>query len=362
MFLAGADGQTPELRAPSIKGAMRFWWRAMNGHLVVKKDGRWDYSELKRQEGEIFGETSLKSSFSIEVVEKSAIADFSYSGKEYASAIKYFQYSLIHHNDRIGITPGFEFSIRLQSRNNQVLQIAANLVWILANIGGVGTRARRGGGAFSIEEVELDVKDSTAFSLLSKGLLNGSIIAGSVDEPILQYSYLPASSDIFISNAGFKTWEGAMVDIGNRMMQVRDGDTIKAENSIRDRYSYFKERDLDKKAAFGLPLNVRSSNTNRRVDNLVDLLTKNDSNELEKARRASPLYISISKDKSAFYWTVVHLKGEFMPDDAIIKFNDLEWEEENPSLLNEFIQTLNEACEDDFFVNKEPSVKKIVVL
>ncbi|WP_345894648.1 type III-B CRISPR module RAMP protein Cmr1 [Phaeodactylibacter xiamenensis] len=37
MFLAGADGQTPELRAPSIKGAMRFWWRALNGHLGVEE-------------------------------------------------------------------------------------------------------------------------------------------------------------------------------------------------------------------------------------------------------------------------------------------------------------------------------------
>ncbi len=30
MFLACADGKTPELRPPSIKGLMRFWWRAMN--------------------------------------------------------------------------------------------------------------------------------------------------------------------------------------------------------------------------------------------------------------------------------------------------------------------------------------------
>ncbi len=35
MFLAGADGKTPELRPPSIKGLMRFWWRAMNGHLPL---------------------------------------------------------------------------------------------------------------------------------------------------------------------------------------------------------------------------------------------------------------------------------------------------------------------------------------
>ncbi len=35
MFLAGADGKTPELRPPSIKGLMRFWWRAINGHLPL---------------------------------------------------------------------------------------------------------------------------------------------------------------------------------------------------------------------------------------------------------------------------------------------------------------------------------------
>jgi len=47
MFMAGADGKTPELRAPSIKGALRFWWRALNGHLKLE--------ELKKREGEIFG-------------------------------------------------------------------------------------------------------------------------------------------------------------------------------------------------------------------------------------------------------------------------------------------------------------------
>jgi CRISPR-associated protein Cmr1 len=47
MFLAGADGSTPELRAPSIKGALRFWWRAMNGHLY----------NMKTEEAKIFGGT-----------------------------------------------------------------------------------------------------------------------------------------------------------------------------------------------------------------------------------------------------------------------------------------------------------------
>ena len=54
MFMAGADGTTPELRAPSIKGALRFWWRAMNGHLTLEA--------MRKAEGEIFGDTTQRSS------------------------------------------------------------------------------------------------------------------------------------------------------------------------------------------------------------------------------------------------------------------------------------------------------------
>ena len=59
MFLAGADGQTPELRPPSIKGAMRFWWRAVNGHLQLK--------DLKEKEAEIFGDQNRRSKIEIVV-------------------------------------------------------------------------------------------------------------------------------------------------------------------------------------------------------------------------------------------------------------------------------------------------------
>jgi len=59
MFMYGADGKTPELRPASIKGVMRFWWRAINGDLPL--------DDLKKQEDEIFGNTEKKSSFSIKI-------------------------------------------------------------------------------------------------------------------------------------------------------------------------------------------------------------------------------------------------------------------------------------------------------
>lgn len=57
MFLGGADMKKPEIRTASIKGMLRFWWRAMNAHLVEKKNGKWDYSQLKEYENAIFGGT-----------------------------------------------------------------------------------------------------------------------------------------------------------------------------------------------------------------------------------------------------------------------------------------------------------------
>lgn len=62
MFLHGADNKIPEFRAPSIKGAMRFWWRAVNASV--------DNDKLIEREKILFGginNTSLKSSFSIDV-------------------------------------------------------------------------------------------------------------------------------------------------------------------------------------------------------------------------------------------------------------------------------------------------------
>ncbi|SHO81241.1 CRISPR-associated RAMP Cmr1 [hydrothermal vent metagenome] len=35
IFMYGADATIPELRPASIKGVMRFWWRAIHGDLKL---------------------------------------------------------------------------------------------------------------------------------------------------------------------------------------------------------------------------------------------------------------------------------------------------------------------------------------
>ena len=67
LFLGGADKVKSEIRPASIKGAIRFWWRALYGY---KFDS---IEEMAEQEGLIFGSTEMKSSFSI-IVDESLIS------------------------------------------------------------------------------------------------------------------------------------------------------------------------------------------------------------------------------------------------------------------------------------------------
>jgi len=59
LFMGGADPKYAEIRAQSIKGLLRFWWRAFQQETDIKK--------LRGKEDRIFGSTDGKSRFSISV-------------------------------------------------------------------------------------------------------------------------------------------------------------------------------------------------------------------------------------------------------------------------------------------------------
>ncbi|HRI29128.1 MAG TPA: type III-B CRISPR module RAMP protein Cmr1 [Chitinophagales bacterium] len=144
MFLSGADGTTPELRAPSIKGAMRFWWRAMNGHLGIEdekdKDGKVVKKGLRTREGELFGATDRKSSFSIQIV----------STKPLESQPQ----AVLPHKDRSFSKMAFKshqsFQVIIRCKDQATQQILQHLFPLCCVLGGFGGRMRRGFGSIRI--------------------------------------------------------------------------------------------------------------------------------------------------------------------------------------------------------------------
>jgi len=161
MFLSGADRQTAELRPPSIKGALRFWWRAMNGHLSLE--------ELKKQESEIFGGTEPAQRSRVIVTcpkdknfLKPSVKDkFPEHRKNYplsrntpVNILNYLAYGAYDY--RNGFTHGFfdekqKFDICLkfiidEEKINEVVKAFI----LMCYIGGLGSKSRNGFGKIKI--------------------------------------------------------------------------------------------------------------------------------------------------------------------------------------------------------------------
>lgn len=162
MFLNGADGQTPELRAPSIKGAMRFWWRALNGHLPLsdipdkQEKGKVLVKGLKSLETEIFGgsgDTVQRSNVLIQVISEEGQPN-------------YRERELVPHKPFMkgnAFDEGTKFDVKLtllkeikDEKNNLCfgLEHLKNLFMLTCYLGGLGKRARRGMGCMDIEAID----------------------------------------------------------------------------------------------------------------------------------------------------------------------------------------------------------------
>jgi CRISPR-associated protein Cmr1 len=349
MFLSGADGQTPELRAPSIKGALRFWWRAMNGHLPTKEGDQWDYLPLKEAEQKIFGGSGMGENNNKIDAQKSAfgirISDFPENNyrasNEYKDkpGLRYLFYLIVpDKNGRVmsendfAIKNNTVFDIILSSDDESILLKACASFWLLTYFGGLGSRARRGGGNFTITDIEdeheiltnkLSMKpENNSIDFLKAGFKNVvNIIRGNANLNNICVAYSTLVYDrIFVSKNSKETWKDALNEIGDIMRDYRT-DT---ERDVSKRTQ--TQQTLDQKAAFGLPVSVRGGGT-------VEFNNKKDYNH-----HSSPIIISVVKLGTKYHWTLIHLQGDFMAPDTKIIFNNLSWNNVDNKLLNEFLE------------------------
>ncbi len=327
MFLAGADGRAPELRTPSIKGAMRFWWRAMQGHLSLE--------ELRKEEAKIFGASDEKigrSKINIRIAKQPSSGDTKESlwqeipyeektshrsEKKFKvptkyKGISYLLYSTHMLNRRPYIKVGFSFPIIISSSDAQILKQAAASFWSLIYLGGIGTRARRGGGNITITKVidEDNVLGGAGLKFLIKGkdtneiaewlkknygVAKGIVSDGKETKFISEYSNLSISRFI-ISNQDFNDWKEALNDIGDKFLNFRSNN----------------KGDIFEMPVFGFPV----LHKNRKTTIVGGKVQNNKLDEI--SRRSSPLIFKVLKSENRYYWMVLRLAGEFLPEGNVI--------------------------------------------
>lgn len=193
MFISGADPKQVELRVASIKGALRFWWRALYGDKNI--------DEMRKKEGDLFGNTEKKSKVRISIKnEKLNITTGLNGGKTYKvissrgnfnlKIFDYLAFGLCQYDRQIRenmylrphIVPGSTFSLGIGLNNCTQIEKSQiiNALSCLHYYGSIGSRSRNGFGCISIKsqtgKTELEelknfngeLKKFTSFSNYSK--------------------------------------------------------------------------------------------------------------------------------------------------------------------------------------------------
>jgi CRISPR-associated protein Cmr1 len=331
LFLGGADPAiTVELRSPSIKGALRFWWRA----LAWGRHGG-DLNAIQREEQEIFGAAGQEGTASngatgqasfilrvppingLKIISKGDVR-LDGANVTVGSGMRYFGYGLMaafgRNQGQLArpcLSAPFQFSIELVSRH-PFADSLIDALKVMGLLGGLGSRSRRGYGSLSLFSLAGDVetwaspKTKADYANQLKTLLRHEPI-NSTEPP---YSAFSGLSRVAVATEGSEPL--ALLDgVGRQMQRYRswghngkvDGED--SERNFQDDHDWFKSKTHfnsahPRRAIFGLPHNY--SQTLSVLSQTAD-------------RRASPLLVHIHKLTSQKYIAVLSIiRANFLPE------------------------------------------------
>ncbi|MEO0263509.1 MAG: type III-B CRISPR module RAMP protein Cmr1 [candidate division WOR-3 bacterium] len=346
LFMGGAKQQA-ELRPQSIKGLMRWFWRAIKCENNIEK--------LKKEEAEIFGDENLSSKVRIVLISnpikeggnKNIKKDFRLDWKYNKTSkslegthkgLAYLLYSTaLPGREREYIKPNSEFKLEISSFYEEALNQALASFWAVVYLGGLGTRSRRGGGNLEVIKIEGDTKIDINFIIKGK---NSEEVADWIKENFnkvvriiskdknadfaFEYSNLSFSRFI-ISRENFGSWIDALNEIGKIYYDFR----------------FRHRRNIFGVGSFGLPV-----------------MHGKESLESIKKRRASPLIIKVLRSEEKYYWFVLRLFGKFLEEGNLLKFGN-ETQKPDYTLIDEFWNELKNHG-NEYILNTPKILDKIV--
>lgn len=340
MFMSGSDTAIAELRAPSFKGVLRYWYRAI---MLAELQA---LAKVKQSEQKLFGSTDtgqakfllrLSTGKNIKVEKKGK------TWRDQGSA--YLGYGVINWDkksksiktSREYIKPGGHFTVTLYLKPNIDDDEKVNLQKALKAVslfGGLGARSRRGFG--SVNLVSLKYNDIEQWKQPNnveelKEQMQECLNIEKIKElkELLPYSAFSNHSKVIIcrldasNNNPFKLLD----EVGKEMIRFRSYGrkkknreytlvfNEKAEQNFKDDHDLVWQavsgKQIDKhprRVIFGLPHNYRFSN-----NAVVSIQPQN------YERRGSPLYIRIHKVQSEYVVVFIVLPAEFLPEGERIK-------------------------------------------
>ena len=354
MFLGGEGQQADDqqFRNASFKGALRFWWRALNWGRVLKEaggDGATALKALHDEEGALFGLASDGKHSCQSVVQiTSTLSGISLmrpkEGEQPLGKLAYLLgLGLWSNNDKgpaghLGVQRGylkagamlevhFQFSSRRfspQAREEQIRQVqqAATAFGVF---GAIGSRARKGFGSLALQSMRGADGQQHAIAGAQdvRKFIDSLDFSAPKDAP---FSAFTAATRIDISEKGSDALK-LLESVSNQLHAYRDGTVGREQrlnNFSHDRVLARAAQEgkvidtLPRRAIFGLPHNYQWTEPNNpKLDIAPADSTRN--------RRASPLLIHVHAfpDNSVAVLQVL-LNSTFLPDGTDIALKSTE--------------------------------------
>lgn len=343
MFIGGANQHDePEIRPPSIKGALRFWWRAIQWGACLKEQGGDANAALARLyelEAALFGaaakedkfgqgKVSLKVHFNkdqsqLKISQKQAIVPNLDGGQSYllGQGIYHFRDGFL----RDALSPNQSFKVILKLKDDVETDSLIKTLIAFGLLGGLGSRARKGWGSIAIRSLSHTDKEKNSHSIsvpkdkdeYKKCLIE---LFSAATDSIPPFTAISKHTRIDLSITADKPLL-VLSKIGNEMQNYRSYGRKKGDqhtvNSKPAEQNFKRDHDVvlefsqgkpikthPKRLIFGLPHNYFYSNG-----------TKVDVDAEKFSRRASPLIIHIHQFPSGQTIGVqCLLKSAFLPE------------------------------------------------
>ena len=331
-FTGPEDGKA-ELRLPSIKGVLRFWWRAWAyAAFIDDDDGNCAVRRLRRCENDLFGSSEtgqgrlamrLDTATRPRTLGKGNILRDE-GGKRVGPGARYLGYGVMEAFARPqkGTDAGqlirpcleapFEFALRIGAKDEVPLRQVEPALRLLGLAGGLGARARKGYGSLNLISLQGDgVEDWRSPETIDDyreqlASLLGSTTACDREPEFSAFSSHTRVDLLSESHAPLKVLD----DYGRAMVRYRSwGRNGKILDKERSRQKFREDHDWMKgdapdtdfhprRAVFGLPHNYGKG---------IEVKPKN------YGRRASPLLFHVHRIGERYAGIAFLLRARFLP-------------------------------------------------
>lgn len=335
LFCSGADPRIAELRLPSFKGVLRFWWRAL---AWSRYEG--NLAAIQTQEDRLFGSTRtgqarlsmrLASHSPLVPVKKDSVLTVAKGDQQVVGmGARYLGYGLMAafpsrktntdagQLSRAALRAPLDFVVQLRasSLEDDLQDSLLHALIALGTLGGMGSRSRKGYGSLALQTLTLDGKGAWEAPPSAMTLAESiqRLLRQADREGLPQYTALSRGTRLVVlSSEGCEEALQLLDLVGREMVRYRSwGNDGKILRDIPSEKNFKADHDLMKR-----PTGARQSHPDRIAFGLPHNYGRGKNNEVSPAgkldRRASPLLIHIHQCGSRPVAVLSFLPARFLP-------------------------------------------------